>query len=160
VRDPELAGDDSRGSAVVEGLHQHRPVRRGQVLEGVAEELLVEDLAQPGIVRRVLGRRCRNCYRPGAGGPVGVGQQVTRDPEQPRPDRPGVCGELRQVPPRANKGLLNDVIGADLVRAEPLDVAMQGLGVVGVELADRGVGVAGQVAVGGIGVRSHIYYHE
>jgi hypothetical protein len=31
--------------------------------------------------------------------------------------------------------------------------------VAGVELADRGVGVAWQVTVGVIRVRSHVYYH-
>ena len=40
--------------------------------------------------------------------------------------------------------------GAALVGTEPLDVPAQSRGVVGVELADRGVGVTRQLAAGRI----------
>ena len=40
-------GRPSPGSPVVEGLHQHGPVRRRQVLEGGGNEFPVQDLVQP-----------------------------------------------------------------------------------------------------------------
>jgi hypothetical protein len=64
------------------------------------------------------------------------------------------------VAPGPDEGFLHDVIRAGPVRAEPLDVAAQGRGVLCMQLADRGVGVAGQLAAGSIDVYSHIYYHE
>ena len=59
--------------------------------------------------------------------------------------------------PGPDEGFLHDVIRARPVRAELLDVAVQGLGVVRVQLADRGIGVAGQLAAGSLCVSSHIY---
>jgi hypothetical protein len=50
------------------------------------------------------------------------------------------------VTPGPDEGFLHDVIRAGPVRAEPLDVAVQGRGVVRIRLADRGVGVAGLLA--------------
>ncbi len=63
------------------------------------------------------------------------------------------------MPPGAYEGFLNDVIGAGLIRAEPPDVAMQSLGVVGVELADRVVRVLEQIAARSMSICRHIYYH-
>jgi hypothetical protein len=40
-----------------------------------------------------------------------------------------------------------------------LDVAVEGLGVMGVQLADRGIGVAGSLAAGSIRDSMHAYYH-
>jgi hypothetical protein len=58
---------------------------------------------------------------------------------------------------RRVKGLLNDVVDARLVRAEPPHVAMQSLSVARVELADRGVGVAKRITKGA-SVFADIYY--
>jgi hypothetical protein len=81
----------------------------------------------------------------------------SRDPEQPGPDCPVPGAQLGQVAPRPDEGFLHDVIRARLVRAEVLDIAVQGLGVVRVQLADRGIGVAGQLAAGSLRVSSRIY---
>jgi hypothetical protein len=59
--------------------------------------------------------------------------------------------------PCPDQDFLDDVIRTRPVRAEPLDVAVQGSGVVRVELADRGIGIAGQLAAGSLRVSSHIY---
>jgi len=58
-------------------------------------------------------------------------------------DWPVVAAQLRQVTPGPDECFLHDVIGARPVRAEPLDVAVQGPGVIRVQLAERGIGVAG-----------------
>jgi len=63
-------------------------------------------------------------------------------------DRPLVGGQLRQVPPGPDERFLHDVIGARQGRTEPFDVTVQGLGVMGVQLAYRGIGIAGQLATG------------
>jgi hypothetical protein len=47
------------------------------------------------------------------------------------------------VTPRPDQGFLDDVISARPVRAELLDVTVQGLGVLRVQLADRGIRIAG-----------------
>jgi hypothetical protein len=73
------------------------------------------------------------------------------------PDGPVVGAHLGQVTPGPDEGFLDYVIRARPVRAELLDVTMQGLGVVRVQLADRGIGVAGQLAAGSLFVSSHIY---
>jgi hypothetical protein len=61
------------------------------------------------------------------------------------------------VTPGPDEGFLDDVIRDRRVGAELLDVTMQGLGVVRVQLADRGIGVAGQLAAGSFCVSRHIY---
>jgi len=159
VRYAELAGDGRQGAVVVEGLHQHGPVRGRKVPQRVGDELPVKDLIQarvdPGNVGRL--RRCGD--RPCPRGPVGVRQQIAGDAEQPGPDRPVVGGELRQVPPGPDQGLLHDVVGARPVGAEPLDITVQGLGVTGVQLAYRGVGVGGQLPAGSSRDSRHGYYH-
>jgi len=90
-------------------------------------------------------------------GAVRVDQQVTRDPEQPGPDGPVIGTQLGQVMPCPDEGFLHDVIRARPVRAELIDVAVQGLGVVRVQLADRGIGVAAQPVRDNICDSSHIY---
>ena len=88
-----------------------------------------------------------------------VGQQVARDPEQPWPDRLVIAAQLGQMPPGPDEGFLDDVIGARLIWTEPPDVAVQGLGMLGVQLADRGIGVAGEIAAGSVPDSKYIYYH-
>jgi hypothetical protein len=61
------------------------------------------------------------------------------------------------VPPRPDEGFLHDVVRACPVRAELLDVTVQGLGVLRVQLADRGIGVAAQPVSGSICANIHIY---
>jgi hypothetical protein len=63
------------------------------------------------------------------------------------------------VPPGANEGFLDDVVGAGPVRAEPPDEPVQSLGVLGVELAEYVICVPEQIIAGGISVVRHIYYH-
>ena len=76
---------------------------------------------------------------------------------EPGSDGPVIGAQLGQVMPCPDEGFLHDVIRARPVRAELIDVAVQGLGVVRVQLADRGIGVAGQVAAGSVCVSSHNY---
>jgi hypothetical protein len=61
------------------------------------------------------------------------------------------------VPPGPDERFLDDVIGAGQVRTEPFDVPVQGLGVPGVQLAQRGVGILGQLAGGSIVNDRHAY---
>jgi hypothetical protein len=63
------------------------------------------------------------------------------------------------MPPGPDEGFLDDVIGARLIWTEPPDVAVQGLGMLGVQLADRGIGVAGEIAAGSVPDSKYIYYH-
>ena len=115
-------------------------------MEGGGNEFPVQDLIQPRIVAGILGPLRIHGHRPCPCGPVGIGQQVARDPEQPGPDRAVIGAQLRQVTPGPDEGFLHDVIRARPVGTEPLDVDVQGPGVMGIELADRGIGVAGQLA--------------
>jgi hypothetical protein len=96
-------------------------------------------------------------HRPGSRGPVGVDQQVVCDPEQPWPDRPVIGAQLRQVAPCPDEGFLHDVFCARPVRAEPLDVTVQGFGMVRVQLADDGIGIAVRPASVSICNISHVY---
>ena len=66
------------------------------------------------------------------------------------PEGPVIGAEPRQVTPGPDEGFLHDVICARPVRAEALDVAVQGLGTKTVQPADPGVGVAEQLAPGSI----------
>ena len=65
------------------------------------------------------------------------------------------------MPPGPDERFLHDVIGARPVRTETFDVTVQGLGVVGVQLADRGIGIGigGQLAAGSSRDSRHAYYH-
>jgi hypothetical protein len=139
------------------------------VLEGGGNEFAVQYLVQPrigpGILRPrlvpgLLGPRRWHGQWPCLCGPVGVGQQVARDPEQPWPDGPVIGAQLRQVTPGPDEGFLHDVISARPVWAKPLDVAMQGAGVMKVQLADRGISVAGWLAARNVRGSRHVYYHE
>jgi hypothetical protein len=80
-----------------------------------------------------------------------------RDPEQPRPDRPVIGTQLRQVTPGPDEGLLHDVVRARPVRTELLDITVQSLGIARVQLADDGIGVAAQPVLKSIRVSSHVY---
>jgi hypothetical protein len=114
------------------------------VLERGGNELPVQDLLHPESIPI------------SPGGPVSSISRL-RDPEQPRLDRPVIGAQLGQVTPGPEEGFLHDVIRARPVRAELLDVTVQGLGVERVQLADRGIGIAGQLADGRLCVSSHIY---
>ena len=61
-----------------------------------------------------------------------------------------IAAQLGQVPPGPDEGFLDDVIGARRIWTEPPDVAVQGLGMLGGQLADRGIGVAGEIAAGSV----------
>ena len=113
------------------------------MLERIGNELPVQDLLEAG-VGPGLPWLPRHRHRPGLRGPVRVDQQVACDPEQPGPDRPVIGAQLGQVAPRPDEGFLHDVIRARPVRAELLYVTVQSLGVVRVQLADDGIGVAAQ----------------
>jgi len=105
---------------------QHALVRERQVPECGGKELPVQNLVQAGIGPRLPGRLHRHDPRPCPRGSVRVRQQVARDPEQPWPDHPVIGSQLGQVTPGPDEGFLHDVIRAGPVRAEPLDVAVQG----------------------------------
>jgi hypothetical protein len=64
------------------------------------------------------------------------------------------------MPPGPDEGFLHDVVGAGPVGTESFDVPAQGQGMMGVQLADRSVGVASQFAAGRFGRVEHIYYYE
>ena len=127
------------------------------MLERGGNELPVQDLLQSGIGPDLPGRLLLHGHRPGPRGPVRVDQQVARDPEQPWPDRPVIGAQLGQVAPGPDEGFLHDVVCARPVRAEPLDVTVQGFGMVRVQLADDGIGVAGELASGRIYDGGHVY---
>src|ERR1700759_2380123 len=107
----------------------------------------------PGIVS---GQRLDR-HRPGPRSPGGVDQQVACDPEQPGPDWPLIGPQLGQVTPGPDEGLLHDVVGARPVRAESLDVTVQGPGVLGVQVAEGGIGVAGELIAGSLRDSWHTY---
>ena len=77
----------------------------------------------------------------------------------PGPDGPVIGTQLGQVMPCPDEGFLHDVIRARPVRAELIDVAVQGLGVVRVQLAVRGIRVVAERVwarlLGGPEVRTH-----
>ena len=56
--------------------------------------------------------------------------------------------QLRQVPPGPDERFLHDVVGAGPVGTEPFDVPAQGQGIMGIQLADRSVGVADRFTAG------------
>jgi len=116
----------------------------GRVEPGETDEQAVarETREETGL-QVTCGALVGSVERPGLRGAVRVDQQVARDPEQPGPDRPVVGAQLGQVTPCPDQDFLDDVICARPVRAEPLDVTMQGLAVLRVQLADRGIGIAG-----------------
>jgi hypothetical protein len=117
-------------------------------VEGVGHGLLVQDPVQSSVVTTFLGGLGPYGDRPGPGRPVGVDEQVAGNPVQPRPDGEALRAQLRQVPPGPDERFLHDVLGAGPVRTEPFGVPAHGRGMAGVELADRGVGVAGRAAGG------------
>src|SRR5947208_2670226 len=77
--------------------------------------------------------------------------------DAPGPDGPVVGAQLGQVMPCPDEGFLYDVIRARPVRAELIDVAVQGLGVVRVQLADRGIRVVAERVWASICDSSHVY---
>jgi len=89
---------------------------------GVGHELLVQDPVHSRVVAADLGGPRRYGDRPRPGRPVGIDEQVTGDPVQPRPDGQIAGAQLRRVPPGPNERFLDDVLGAGLIGIEPLDV--------------------------------------
>jgi len=110
---------------------------------GVGHELLVQDPVHSRVVAADLGGPRRYGDRPRPGRPVGIDEQVTGDPVQPRPDGQIAGAQLRQVPPGPDERFLHDVVGAGPVRTEPCDVSVQRDGMTRVQLTDRGVGRTG-----------------
>ena len=127
------------------------------MLERGGNELPVQDLLHPGIDPDLPGRLRLHGHRPGPGRPGSVDQQVARDPEQPRPDRPVIGAQLGQVTPGPEEGFLHDVIRARRVGAELPDITLQGLGVEGVQPADDGIWVAAQPVSGNLRDSRHVY---
>jgi hypothetical protein len=94
-----------------------------------------------------------------SGRPVGIDEQVTGDPEQPRPDWQVPGAQLRQMPPGPDERFLHDVVGAGPVRTESFDIPAQSTGMTCVKLADRSVCVVGKLVARRIWNEKHNYYY-
>ena len=126
-----------------------------QVAQYGVEQAAVEKALVPAIDLALDGHDVVEGLAVRAGRAAGVDQDVPEHPAQPGPQRSAVVHQPGQVPPGAQEGLLDGVLGGRAVVGEPLRVPQQGGGVVAVELAQRGSGVGGGVRVGKN--RRHVY---
>ena len=112
------------------GLDEHLPVLRGKPPQRLgdgprlhrATDLIAAGQSFDG---GVVGHQRRSGLR----GAVGVGEQVSGDGEQPRPDRALVAPQRGGVTPGTDEDLLNDVLGALGVAGETQAEGVQGFGV-------------------------------